>query len=679
MTAPRAYRSFRLFFLAFALFGPGGCATPDSVDDAALEVVIAFADEEGAALGRLPPEVVRAEIQVIAPETGALLATREIAKTKPPDAKAVFTDLPTGRIFVHADFYNEGGVRLGYQAQITSLSHGSTHSLTFNLLLVGSPNLTEFPPEERPQPTRLAFALHPQDHIQGERFDVVLFALDQNGQLAPTASAEVTLSGEGLEGAGALSLREGKARFSGLYHTASGEGFTLSATAAGLEGAVSLAYRVSSRPEEPVDPPTLISIEIVPPLGLTAPGSFRHYRALGRYDDESVKDLTLEVSWASDSPDVTFASAGTLEPITGWRADVSLGAAPGSEATITASFEGHEVEAALRINLFVFAGTPSGVQPLTVADDGVLALNGPLISELVANPGGLMIHPNGVWAYILNTGGDTGAYLIEEDGTLTPNGSAPAGGGTSSGAIVGDYLYAHNANPGTISCYLIHPDGSLSLNGAPVSIGKANGFGTAAHPSGRYVYVASASAITTFTVEEDGRLSRNGPDVQIGDRSYIAVDPAGSYLFAAIQNMNELALFRIEEDGTLSANGPNIDITDGETPGDPRSVSVDREGSRLYISNYNNNIYDPNGPPDNFRGVLAYTIEPDGRVTLLDSGPSRQALRTMTLDPAGRFAWGIGLFSLLDLFHIGPDGTLTRMPEGDLDLGDQSRFISATP
>lgn len=649
------------------------------MNDSSLEVVIAFAGEHEEALGKLPPEVRRAELNVIAPESGEILATEWIDKDGAQDAEVVFPDLPEGRIFIHIDFYDADDAHLGYQAQSVVLSGGSTTTIVVSILLIGPRDLTRIPPEQRPYPVRLAFAVHPEDHREGDRFEVLVVALDQNGQLAPTASAEVTLSGDGLEGAGALSLREGKARFSGLYHTASGEGFTLSATAEGLERAVSLAYRVSSRPEDPVDPPTLISIEIVPPLGLTAPGSFRHYRALGRYDDESVKDLTLEVSWASDSPDVTFASAGTLEPMTGWRADVSLGAAPGSEATITASFEGHEVEAALRINLFVFAGTPSGVQPLTVADDGVLALNGPLISELVANPGGLMIHPNGVWAYILNTGGDTGAYLIEEDGTLTPNGSAPAGGGTSTGAIIGNFLYAHNPNPGTISCYLIDADGSLSLNGDPVSIGKANGFGTAAHPSGRYVYVASASAITTFTVEEDGRLSRNGPDVQIGDRSYIAVDPAGSYLFAAIQNMNELALFRIEEDGTLSANGPNIDITDGETPGDPRSVSVDREGSRLYISNYNNNIYDPNGPPDNFRGVLAYTIEPDGRVTLLDSGPSRQALRTMTLDPAGRFAWGIGLFSLLDLFHIGPDGKLTRMPEGDLDLGDQSRFISATP
>lgn len=681
-TSQAATRFGPLLLVFFAALGFYGCEPSEGAEGATLEVELAFAEGEDAAFGQLPPAVVRAEIKVIAPMSGEVLAQTRVDKDGTKQGRAILSELPPEAAFILIELYDSEGTRLGYYAESVLLIAGGTTTIVVNLLLIGPTEITPRPPEPRPRASRLAFAVHPKDHVLGESIEVVVVALDENGQLARGASATVTLSGEGVQAIDPMPLREGAARFSELIHSSSGAGFRMSATANGLERAESLLYNVLAPPDEPdipTAPAVLTSIEIVPPLGLTAPGSFRQYRALGRYDDGSTKDLTDEVSWASDNDEVAIAAgdAGELEI---GRAEVSSEASLGTKATITASFEGYEAEATLRINLFVYAGMYQRVQPLKLGAEGALELNGPHVTDLVVNPGGLLIHPNGVWAYILNTSGETGAYLIEEDGTLTPNGSVPAGSGTISGAFAGDYLYAHAANSGTIAIYRIHDDGSLSVHAQPVSAGGINGFSMAAHPSGRYVYAATKSSITPFIVEDDGLLSANGSPIPFESRSYIATDPKGHYLFAAFETSNELAFFKIEEDGTLSSNGPSIPITDGATPGDPRGVTMDPHGSVLYIANYNHNPSDPHGPPYNFRGVLSYTIEPDGRATPLSSALSRQALRAVALDPVGRYIWGFGLFSAIDLFSIASDGSLNHVPQADMELDDnQARFLRTTP
>lgn len=107
---------------------------------------------------------------------------------------------------------------------------------------------------------------------------------------------------------------------------------------------------------------------------------------------------------------------------------------------------------------------------------------------------------------------------------------------------------------------------------------------------------------------------------------------------------------------------------------------MDPHGSALDIAKYNHNPSAPHGPPYNFRGVLSYTIEPDGRATSLSSALSRQALRAVALDSVGRFIRGFGLCSAIDLFDIALEGSLHRVPEADIELDDrQARFLCATP
>ena len=459
---------------------------------------------------------------------------------------------------------------------------------------------------------------------------------------------------------------------SGLVTAVAVGSTTVTGTYNGLSATAAITV-TSGSTDPPEEPAVLESLEINPSSALSGPGASRQYRAFGTYDDGSVQELTEQVQWESNNTDVSISNTAGSNG----RADIALAAAGGSTATVTATLDSFSAQSSLRIDQFVYVGTPSALLAFTVEADGTLSSAGPDVTTNVNNPGDFVFHPNGLFGYILNTAGSVAAYSVGSDGQLNPIGGelATDGGGNSSGAIdpLGRYFYSLAANNGRIDSYLINEDGSLTPNGNSIGSGGLNSFSIRIEPSGRYLYAANSGTIQAFTIQSNGRLLANGPLVNVGgNQTLLAIDPDGEYLYASLRGTDEMAFFTIEEDGTLAPNGANLPITDGTTPGDPNEMYLNPAGDRLYVSNFNNLSTD-------FQGVLVYSVGADGRVTLLQAQPTRNALNDTALDGAGRFAWTVSLLETLDAFTVSPTGELTPNPAGNLDPGDQLRFIEATP
>lgn len=296
----------------------------------------------------------------------------------------------------------------------------------------------------------------------------------------------------------------------GLVTAVSVGSTTITGSYNGLSATATVTVTAGSG-EPPEETPVLESIEINPTNALSGPGSFRQYRAFGTYSDDSVQELTEQVTWASSNVNVTISNASGSNG----RADIALAAARGSTATITASLDSFSDQSSLRIDCFVYVGTPSALLAYSVGSDGTLGAVGPAMTQNVNNPGDFFFHPNGRFGYIMNTSGTVAAYGVGSDGQLIPIGEElqADGGGNSSGAIdpLGRYLYSLGANAGLISGYLINEDGSLTPNGEPISSGGVNSFSIKMEPSGRYLYSANSGSIQPFRIQPDGQLLPNGP------------------------------------------------------------------------------------------------------------------------------------------------------------------------
>ncbi|ODU19219.1 MAG: hypothetical protein ABS94_01750 [Variovorax sp. SCN 67-85] len=236
-----------------------------------------------------------------------------------------------------------------------------------------------------------------------------------------------------------------------------------------------------------------------------------------------------------------------------------------------------------------------------------------------------------------------GAYAVTvkaQPKILTRTCTVSQGSGTMADAAVTDVSVACAApaarfahvlnNDSTVSSYTIDAV-SGALGTAFNSPTSMLGFpaGIAAHPSGRFVYVAgfSSGAVHAFSADTaSGRLSQIGSGVAIpgGSARRIVVDPTGRFAYVAIAGSgSRLLTYAIDQvSGALSFSSS---VAVGANP---LGLTVDPMGRFVYVTSE----IDDN--------VRAFAIDDTsgslGAVSLVNTGP---APSPVAVDPAGRFAY----------------------------------------
>ena len=161
----------------------------------------------------------------------------------------------------------------------------------------------------------------------------------------------------------------------------------------------------------------------------------------------------------------------------------------------------------------------------------------------------------------------------------------PAGNGTAAVALTPDgrFLYAANANAGTISGFAVGISGGLAaLPGSPTTVGAAPR-AVAISPSGRYLYVANAgpNTISAFAIDAAGALTPlPGSPFAAGNGPFgLAVTPDGTQLFVANQYAGTISSYALGADGA-----PRSANTSAAPVSGPIGLALTPDGQRLFAS-----------------------------------------------------------------------------------------------
>lgn len=265
---------------------------------------------------------------------------------------------------------------------------------------------------------------------------------------------------------------------------------------------------------------------------------------------------------------------------------------------------------------------------------GVLTSVGKFSTGAGSGPYDVVIHPNGKFLFVSNTGGPgiqgqgntVSVFSINSStGALTLKSSAITGTAGSGymnpvGLAIdpaGQFLYASNnwtgVGPGgtTGAGFSIDANtGSLSPSPGTSFTTGAGPYWMAAHPTGNYLYVSNynAGSVGMYIIGTTGILTPpGGTSFAAGTNIYsVAIDPKGQYLYAINQAAaGSIGLFTIGSSGVLSPNGANLNTGTTNTSGGV----VDSKGKLLFVTNYGN------------ASVSSYSIGTTGGLTFADTKP----------------------------------------------------------
>jgi 6-phosphogluconolactonase (cycloisomerase 2 family) len=339
-------------------------------------------------------------------------------------------------------------------------------------------------------------------------------------------------------------------------------------------------------------------------------------------------------------------------------------------------------------------------------------------AALIANSGGAHAGaPKARFAYVTSCGDAVVQFKVGRNGLVTPNSPATEGAGSCPAALATiklknkRFLFAANANDGTVSQYLIAANGTLSpLTPAAFGLSPEASFTAyiTVDPKGRYAYVTDFGPdIVQLKVNPDGTLTTNTPPsvIATGARTVAPLaDPSGRFLYVTEFGNNIVLQYKIGSEGTLTPNTP-ASIDSG---GNPRNLAITQSGKFVYVPNLDDgtisqytrnpdgtlannspatfNLPSGAGPIQvviNQKGTYAYAtdeylhvvyqfkINHDG--TLAANSPTSVPIATsaelMTLDSGGKFAYVADGFSLLYQFKVNSNGTLSPIPNSSNSIG----------
>ncbi len=252
--------------------------------------------------------------------------------------------------------------------------------------------------------------------------------------------------------------------------------------------------------------------------------------------------------------------------------------------------------------------------------------------------------------------------------------SIGSGEGADSVAIdpSGKYLYAANANMGTVSSYSIH-NGVLSRR--PLSTTERNSgfepYHLAVDPSGKFIYVTdwNTGTVSSFSVDK-GVLSPNTVSVTAPTSSGfkgaidVIVDPSGRYLYVdggagdAVNGFHGASSYSISN-GILSLLGGAYNYPSQDNIPTESAESIVQSGNLLFVAETDYGYissYGING------GMLEYT----GNSTPYESSSTGRVF--LAVDPSGKYLFASENNNIVS-YSIGDNGVLTKLNETAIGYG----------
>ncbi|HEX6839562.1 MAG TPA: beta-propeller fold lactonase family protein, partial [Polyangia bacterium] len=349
--------------------------------------------------------------------------------------------------------------------------------------------------------------------------DVLQYAIDGNGQLAPLSPAMVVVGAASsivVDPAGAYAYVAGNGAIAQFGIGADG---TLRSLSAPLNG-----------------PGNMVAIAVEP---------------AGRF------------AYAADASDgnvgqFSVGADGRLQPLA--TATIAAGTAPSGVA----------VDPSGRF-VYVTDGTGAAVAAFTIGSDGALAANG--TAPAAAGASSPIVDPMGRFLFVVNAGAKTvSQYSIGSDGKLTPASPATVAAGTGAAAVLvdGSGKLAWVANPGddTIGEYVVGSGGTLAANApatlrgqaAPTALALVGGGGFA-RPVATHAYVSDGNgSVRDFPVGADGVLGTPTSITASGHPQSIVLDAAGTHAYVLddppVGSGGNVLQFAVSSTGAWSALTP---------------------------------------------------------------------------------------------------------------------------
>ena len=349
------------------------------------------------------------------------------------------------------------------------------------------------------------------------------------------------------------------------------------------------------------------SLSIYPPTALSSLGSRRQYTATAILSSGFVIDVTDQVTWSSDSADVTIASDDNELSKAG-EAVVELSGSSNQTVEIRASLGTRSSSSTLTINSFAYVleDTPPyrvSMYRIDAATGSLTSLGEPAVSSGTW-AAAIAVDPTGRFAYVSQAQGGgfpagfLAVYSIDPGTgvlTLRPDQfKARISPRAIAFGPIGTYLtclYAANYLDDSVSAMAMDfGSGALTRLGSGAAMGPPHTEGPnpiAVHPNGRFVYTSNLLSESVSVYEVDGDTgavtfsSKISPGY--GDPSNIALDPTGRYAFVGFQRdtTSRVAMYEIDETtGALGATPLNSQANLSSV----QQVVVDPSGQFVYAT-----------------------------------------------------------------------------------------------
>ncbi|MFA5504575.1 MAG: beta-propeller fold lactonase family protein [Vulcanimicrobiota bacterium] len=358
------------------------------------------------------------------------------------------------------------------------------------------------------------------------------------------------------------------------------------------------------------------------------PGGTVGYRAIATLADNSELDITSQATWASDKPEVSIDSAGL--------ATVSQSATGGTEATISATYQGKQDHAMLTINQFLFSSNLIGNSlSRWIVNSTTGELTDRFDTSVLNNPSLLALSPNGRFMYLTHQVNNrlTAFEIDPSDGTLTELLGSPYATGDGPFQLAvdpqGRFLAVTNITDDTVTIFALSAstgiptllttlDASLGLGERPHAV--------AFHPILSTLYVSNAddNTISTFSYTSSGDFSALETPISTGGNPVgIGIHPSGNFLYASNYNSNTISGYKIEADGTLA------ELNDSPyTAGiNPQFQGFHPSGAFAFIGNIDSN------------NLHTYRIETSGALTHTSTVSGIERPRGIAVSGNGNFLY----------------------------------------
>lgn len=325
------------------------------------------------------------------------------------------------------------------------------------------------------------------------------------------------------------------------------------------------------------------------------------------------------------------AATGAVSPSSTLPADIaySMVVHPSGSYLFAAGSSGAQTVLAYRIDPASGALTAAPGSPYTAGSD----------------PMAVAIHPSGAFLYAANSGSDNvSAFTINAgNGSLVSAGTATAGAFPLDLAVEpsGRFLYVVNGNDGTVSAYAINgtTGGLTEVAGSPFSTGFTDANSLAVSPTGRFVYVTTISGlVAVLGINPDtGALSEiTGSPYAAGTwPADVEVDAAGTNVYVLNSGSHDLSMFAADPvGGTLTFRGKI------STRKAPYRLAQSRGAAPVTVKP--KFAYTANNSANT---VSIYAIDASGALTSAGTATAGTNPSSVTVDPAGRFAYVTNAFN----------------------------------